>query len=169
MTTVAANRECMAADSFLHNGNSVLKIVEGDGILIGLIGDIFYAHMLARWVLTGARGMAPVWEEIWRYDKDDNACDTVLLILRRDGLFLLDGRGQPVPMGDFAADGTGCDQALGILRAGGTPTDAVLRACETDPATKPPVITRSLVNARAPKRPYWPDLGEWPGQPRKRK
>jgi len=151
MTTIAANLEGMAADSFLSDGNAVCKIIELPNMLIGYSGEVFYAQMLADWIKDGERGLCPPWDENFS-DKDDRAADTALLILNSSGLFLMDGRGKKVRVArNYAAIGSGADIALGALYHNHTPQQAVEAACAHDSATKPPVVYVELPRGKRKK------------------
>lgn len=145
MTTIAANRTMMAADSFVTDGNRTVKMLKKHGIIVGYAGDFFYANALAAWVLGGREGpLPPAPDEKWS-DEADKPGDTALLILRKTGLSLMDGRGTEVALdGDYAAIGTGAEIALGALWAGKTPAEAVEAAATHDSNTKLPVHTLHL-------------------------
>lgn len=133
MTTIAANRERMVADSFVNDGNRTVKIMKGVGIVVGYAGSLFYGSQLAKWVLEGARGAPP-------HPGDDKRDDVELLILRKTGLSMMDGRGFEVPLdGEYASIGSGSDVALGAMWAGATPEAAVEAAAYHDSTTKLPV------------------------------
>lgn len=152
MTTIAANREGMASDSWVGDGNPASKIIRGSGILIGVAGDLYYGTLLARWVVEGERGMAPPWDESYKMDDDDKASDTTILILRKSGLFTMDGRCIVIQCTrDFAAIGSGSEAALGAMVLGHSPQEAVEAAVQVDASSKGPVVYESLAQSRRAK------------------
>lgn len=145
MTTIAANLEGMAADSFISDGNPASKIIRAPGpTLIGFCGELYYADLVARWVAGGMNGQCPPWDENFD-DKDSKAHESEMLILNRKGLWRMDGRGHKVRIArSYAAMGTGGKAALAALYFGHTPEEAVEAACADDEASKPPIIYEPL-------------------------
>lgn len=144
MTTVAANIDCMAADSFTTDGMQIEKIIQLPTMLIGFCGDAYFAQMLADWVIEGERGPCPPWD-INFAEEGDRAYETELLILDKNGLYSMDGRGKRIRItGPYAAIGSGSAVALGAMYFGHSPSDAVAAACVHDSHTKAPIICREL-------------------------
>jgi ATP-dependent protease HslVU (ClpYQ) peptidase subunit len=160
MTTVAANLEGMASDSFIADGSRAKKIrivtlsaygLTGQAV-VGYAGGLYYAELLVKWVEEGCRGMCPPWDDNFKMDDDDKASDTELLILHRKGLFTMDGRGLFVPVHHmYHAIGSGQDVALGAMFHGHSPIEAVDAACFHDLHTKAPVDYIALPAGRKRK------------------
>jgi hypothetical protein len=153
MTTIAANSEGIAADSFIDDGNVAQKIYCAPG------GSLYYASTLARWYIANhklpedQRSVIPPWDDSYKMDDDDKAGDSEILILTRKGLFRMDGRGivLPIPR-KYAAIGSGADVALGALFYGHTPVEAVEASAAHDANTKLPVVFELLVRRRPKKK-----------------
>lgn len=117
MTTLVATAQGIAADTKCGAGH-VDKVLSGSGIVVGFVGDAYYGTKLAAWVLDGMRGGPPPWEESYKLDDDDRAADTSLVIVRKDGVFSMDGRGVLLrERGLYLAAGSGEDHALGAMEA----------------------------------------------------
>lgn len=151
MTTLAASMTdlTLSCDSFINDGNRVVKLMKGRGMLIGYAGCPFYATALAQWVLGGREGPLPsAPDESFRDDETKNH-ETTLLILRKTGITMLDGRGTEVPLdGPYAAIGSGGGIAQGAMWSGRSTEDAIRAAADHDPDTKLPVHTISLKRTR---------------------
>lgn len=135
MTTIACNREGMAADSFVSDGNRVCKIFRLPGpALLGVSGFLFHGSAIVKWIVNGERGPCP------EPTTDEMDAGTDLMLLNRHGIFLIGGRGHKVEVTDeYAAIGSGSDIALGAMFHGIGPEEAVLAAEYHDSGTKGPV------------------------------
>jgi hypothetical protein len=143
MTTVACNRESMAADSFCSDGNRVAKVVRLPRALLGYCGDLYFANRILDWFRAGERGPFP------EAPSDELAIETNLLRLSRSGIHLVSGRGVVVEVtGAYAAIGSGADVALGAMFQGATPSQALAAAIYHDANTKAPVDHEYLIKGR---------------------
>ena len=139
MTTIAANLNEMAGDSFLTDGHRTSKIFRIPKVgLVGYAGDAFYGMALIKWLSEGERGPAPMWDEA-------KIEDTTLLILDTKGLWTMNARGIRIPEAHaWAGIGAGSDYAVGAMANGASPLRAVEIASMYDPDTKPPFTIFSL-------------------------
>jgi len=143
MTTIIATRAQMGADSFVTDGSRVGKVYHAPGMLLGGCGDTYYSIQLVRWVLDGMRGPPPP-------PDDDEARDSTVLILRRDGLMMLNWRGVEIPqLDDFFAIGSGASFALGAMKQGAAVMQALEIAAWYDENTKGPF---DIVDLRQPRQ-----------------
>jgi hypothetical protein len=148
MTTIAANLQGIASDSYVTGGTPVPKILRGRGILVAFAGDAYWGTLLAEWVLAGERGPAPPWDLSYS-DEGDKAHETELIILRAGHLWIMDGRGKRLPITrEFVASGTGMDMAHAVMHLGHSPVTAVETACEFDSNSKLPVVWEPLKRGR---------------------
>ena len=137
MTTVAANRYEMAADSLAVANNRkyrTRKLYRAAGAVVGVSGGIGEMLMAVRWYEAGADLAA----------RPDGLNGT-MLVLDESGLYRYEGNCYPIPvLDDFAATGSGSDIALAAMLMGKTPAEAVALACEVDLHTGPPVVAETL-------------------------
>ncbi len=142
MTTIAANREEMAADS-QGTRESGLIVSRNDRKVRRLAGDIVSCAgnedqclEFEAWYEAG-RDMA---------GKPDLEKDFGALVLTADGkLFKFYERGTPVEVfDDFIALGSGDEIAMGAMAVGATPEEAVEAACRLNMYTGSPVVVERL-------------------------
>lgn len=144
MTTVVCNREAMCADTFITGGTTstavrASKIFRFDGALYGFCGDARQAYRVREWIEGGSRGPLP-WFDDLKLDEDLD-----ILILRRTGIYIMDGHGVVIPIhDDIAGVGSGSHYALGALAAGASLERAVEIAAERDDMTKLPLELHQL-------------------------
>ena len=137
MTTIAANREMMAADSQAEMKNRSFhtrKISRVRGALIGTAGGAEVSRMFVHWYAFGA-------------DLSDRpqGMDAVALVLDTNGLFVYEGNCYPVEITDeFMAIGSGAEVAVAAMMLGKSPKEAVAIACKVDLHTRPPVVVERL-------------------------
>lgn len=137
MTTIACNRQEMAADSLAVTDNRkcrVRKLFRGRGAIIGVSGSAEHAVMFVHWYHNGA-------------DLNDRPRDLDIgaLVLDKNGVFRYEGNCYPYEVLDeFAAVGSGADAGLAAMIMGATPERAVTVACEVDLHTGPPVVVATL-------------------------
>ena len=143
MTTIAANRYEMAADSRTTWGNiqSVSrKIVRVNGALIASAGSDENGRIFVDWYARGAkRDQEPEFDL-----GDDNEGRFEVLILDGSGLWWCSHRCVFVPVEDVWAIGSGMEVALAMLRSGKTPRKAVETALLVDADSGPPVVVERL-------------------------
>jgi hypothetical protein len=141
VTTIAANRECMAADSLANTDGRAFhtrKLYRVRGALIGISGGLDHGMMFVRWYAAGA-------------DLADRpkGLDASALALDRSGLYRYESECYPMPIEDgFAASGSGAYAALAAMHMGATPKEAVEVACKVDVYTGPPVVVERLWEGR---------------------
>jgi hypothetical protein len=145
VTTLAADRYGMAADSFLSDGSHIRKMIHTPDGIVGFAGDAYYGVALRQWWVDGKRGPPPDQAALAEDDRAE------LLLLDRNGFRMVNHLGLVLELdGPVATLGTGGDLALGAMLAGADPEAAVVIACERDSSSKLPVHYEAL--RRRPKR-----------------
>jgi ATP-dependent protease HslVU (ClpYQ) peptidase subunit len=151
MTTIAANRRSMAADTLVTHGEqkyySTKIFVVGDSI----VGGAGVSEHIARW-MAWFRAGKPVDTEPIDLGENDSLD---VLVLNRRGLFLYTNICDADPMRDpNYAIGSGSQAALlAMRRYRKHPTDAVKDACLVDNGTGGKVETLHLSNVpRSPAK-----------------
>lgn len=137
VTTIAANLQGMAADSFVSDGSRISKIFRLSGpMLVGMCGSAYRGKKLVDWLSGGSRGPVPL---------DIDGAEEEVLILDRTGLYTMDAYGVRLAMNlAYAAIGSGKSEAHGAMFCGATPEQAVEASCFHDPGSKGPVIYEPL-------------------------
>ena len=140
MTTIAANLECMAADTRVSDETTGLsypatKIFRVGQSLFGTAGHGSMSLVMIEWLKTG-RNRQSLYKQWADYEREQ----IWLLELNPKGLFLWDGWGVPeqVHRKHFAI-GSGAKPALALMDKGDTPEAAVSGAAHYDFYTAPPV------------------------------
>jgi hypothetical protein len=155
MTTIAANLECMAADtrvSFESGGHyPATKIFRIGESLFGTAGDGFMCLLMVEW-LKGPRNMKArlnLYKQFGEYDRDL----VEIIELNATGLYLWTGWGLPEKiLADRAAVGSGAKAALTAMSKGDSPEAAVTAAIEHDIYTAAPVQVEYLLPPELTKR-----------------
>jgi ATP-dependent protease HslVU (ClpYQ) peptidase subunit len=134
MTTIAANKKCMAADRKVTDGDRVFKTHKirriGDAI-VGGAGTSSAIAKFFRWMESGKQDSPP------KLDKDD---ELEALVLTPAGLFTYGNDFTPDEVLDpFYAIGSGAHAALAAMHMKATPKRAVEIACKVDNSTDGPV------------------------------
>lgn len=145
MTTVAANRKVMAADSQVswefHKGFQTPKIFRIDNSLYGLAGDN-WGNVFIEWAKDGfnQKKKPDIGDERWA------DADFDVLELAPSGLYLWDKHLVRVKLKDNEyAIGSGSKFAILAMRElGYDPKAAVELACKYDDYTKAPIDVESL-------------------------
>jgi len=151
MTTVAANREMMAADSHVDFGGigyKSPKIFRIGTSLFGLAGDN-YGNVFIEWAESGFKvKQKPNWGP-----KDLEDVEFLALELSPTGIWIWDKYLIRIKIkDDNYAIGSGSGAALVFMRKMGlTPEQAVKECCEFDDYTKPPVDVFYLKEQDEPK------------------
>lgn len=149
MTTIAANRECMAADTRVSDENTGLsypaaKIFRIRKSLFGTAGHGSICLVMVEWLRTSRNR-----ESLYKQLGPDQRDQIRLLELNPDGLFVWDGWGLPEKvLLDCYAIGSGAKAARALLAKGAEPKDAVDTAGELDFYTAPPVHVEYLKRKR---------------------
>lgn len=133
MTTIAATRKAMAADSMLSDESDFLHIRKlsrfSNGAIVGCAGSLVDIDKVMRWLIGGQKNPRP------KITKDFEA-----LVLTPKGLFYLGPSLLLREVTDgIAAIGTGTQAATAALRRGWSPRKAVEHACTADKSSRPPV------------------------------
>lgn len=132
MTTIAANRRAMAADSKVTDGDTYYftnKLHEINGSIVGVAGICSATNKFLEWFRAGCQRDGPALEE-------DDSVGFSALVLSRKGLFVYSGCFEPDKLDDrYYAIGTGKQHAIGMFRQGATPVEAVRAAAKVDPCT----------------------------------
>ena len=146
MTTIAANREMMAADSlttiddtrFQISKRKLHRLHQGLGNPEHLVAASGQTRHIQRFIEWYSR-FRPVDE---RPDLDE---DFAALALTPEGLYYYDGGAYPFKVeGKYWAIGSGAEFALGAMAAGANPEQAVHAALRFDVGTGPPVVVERL-------------------------
>lgn len=140
MTTIAANREVIAADSKCTVGSVAFqtpKIIRKGKALIATAGDCGPGNRFVEWY--GTRRKKPKLEA----DEDFEA-----LVLTAKGLVYYGEDFEPVPIADgLFAIGSGAVAALTAMKVyGASPLEAVEAACKIDQYTEGPVTAYRLID-----------------------
>lgn len=140
MTTIAANKHMMAADSLCDDGGLAskgVKLFEVDGDILGIAGTLGQGMKFVNWY-KNKEGEHP--------DLDE----TTVLILHKDGsLETWDGSGVGIPVLEkFYAIGSGSQFAIMAMHLGKTPEEAVKLTCKFDTGSGLPVKSISRVKRR---------------------
>jgi hypothetical protein len=131
VTTVVANRECIAADNRITGGGPmchVQKIHKIKGSLFGFAGHASLCYLMFKW-LSGPRDI----EQLHKLVPPDYRDDFDVLELGKDGLAHWNGWGVRMPLMDNSyAIGSGAPAALAAVRQGEAPEKALKHAFGLD-------------------------------------
>ena len=146
MTTIAANLECMAADTRVSFESaphySATKIFRVGESLFGTAGDGFMCLVMIEWLKTN-RNRQNLYKQWADYERDSIA----ILELNPRGLFLWDGWGVPehlLGMKRYAV-GSGAQAALKGMDSSESPESAVKSATDYDQYSGAPVQVEYLL------------------------
>ncbi len=149
MTTIAANRRSMAADSKVTDGDTYYytnKLHEINGSIVGVAGICSATNKFLEWFRAGCQRDGPTLEE-------DDAVGFSAIALSREGLFIYSGCFEPDKLDNhFYAIGTGKQHAIGMMRKGLSPLDAVRDAAKIDPCTGGRVREIQLKSVKRPPK-----------------
>ncbi len=147
MTTIACNRECMAADSRCSDESGisfpVQKIFRVGESLFGTAGLASMGLVMIEWLNT-ARNRQQLYKQ---WSEENYYREEIWLIeLNPRGIFLWDGWGvaEKVLLDKFSI-GSGMKAAIALLNKDMSPEDAVRGAIECDIYTKDPVQVEYLL------------------------
>ena len=146
MTTIAANRECLSADTRVVNGSSYYhapKIFRVGTSLIGTAGDGFACLAFVEWFKSPRRNP----QTLHRMFGETTDRDAIWIVeLNPAGIHFWNGWGCPETiLDDCFAVGTGGMAALEAMRRGATPEEAVLAATKHDENSGAPIQTEWLL------------------------
>lgn len=145
MTTIAANRECLAADTRVVNGSSYYhapKIFRIGNSLLGTAGDGFACLAFVEWFKSPRRNPQTLHKMFAELDRDA----IWIVELNPSGIHFWNGWGYPETiMDECFAVGTGGMAALEAMRSGKTPEEAVSRALAHDENSGPPIQVEWLL------------------------
>lgn len=147
MTTIACNRDVMAADSRLNDTDVISpcqKVWVFPGMLVGTAGASTAAGPALDWFRNGMPANRP------DIPKPGSAR---FLVLNREGIFWCDGALylEPVKRG-FHAIGSGAGPALALMIKGCSPQEAVDITCDVDINSGRPVRVYKLSDAPPARR-----------------
>lgn len=141
MTTIAADRTSMAADSLMIDDkglcDSTQKIWRADDALIGISGSVTDGLIFVDWYK-------------WYRDREDEdkpklGDDFEALVLMEDGLYSYHKSLVPVKINhQYWAIGSGAPIAIGAFAMDATPMEAVEAACIFDINTNGPILVERL-------------------------
>ena len=144
MTTIAANRECMAADTRVSTGGAhyhAPKIFRIGTSLFGTAGDGDMGLVMIDWLKT-ARNRNVLYKQLGDYERSE----VWLIELNPGGICLWTGWGVQERIHDTRyAIGSGQLAALQALDSGSDPEDAVRSAMRYDQYTGEPVQVEYLL------------------------
>jgi len=148
MTTIAANRECMSADTRVsietgqhYPATKIFRIGES---LFGTAGHAMMCLVMIEWLKTPQRNRDRLYKQWSEENYYREEC--WLLELNPRGLFLWDGWGLPEKiLSDHMAIGSGAKAALAAMAVGAEPEKAVKVAAGIDIYTHPPIQTEYLL------------------------
>lgn len=147
MTTIAANRECMSADTrvSIETGQHypATKIFRVGESLFGTAGHAMMCLVMIEWLKT-ARNR----QQLYKQWSEENYFreEVWILELNPRGLFLWDGWGVPEQvLSDHMAIGSGAKSALAVMAVGKGPEEAVRVATQIDIYSNPPIQTEWLL------------------------
>lgn len=135
MTTIAANRKCMAADRKVTDEGSMyhtIKIFVVEGNIVGLAGEVLRTNKFLNWMRMGQP------KEAGSMMEGDEKANFQALVLNRKGLFVYMDTCEPDALDDpFYAIGCGSQAALAVMTKpiGWSPEAAVKHAGKVDPHT----------------------------------
>jgi hypothetical protein len=146
MTTIACNRECMAADTRVsidgaafYNSPKLFRV--GDSIF-GTAGDGMMCLVMIEWLKT-KRVRKELYEN-WTEHTERSAC--WILELSPEGIFVWDGWGMREPLlNQRYAIGSGQVAALKGMDMGQSPEDAVKQAPDYDQYSGAPIQVEYLL------------------------
>lgn len=148
MTTIAANRECMAADQRVvtsgafHHEDKIFRVGTS---LFGTAGHGSLVLVMLEWLKSPARNRLQLYKMI----PEDHRDEIILLELNPGGLYRWDGWGVGCKVNDpFHAVGSGSVAALQKMRDGASPKDAVHAAMQLDECSGPPIQVEYLKQKR---------------------
>lgn len=126
MTTIAANRELMAADSQATTGEGIkfacVKLFERQGGIIGFCGGLAVGTKFVR-----------SFPDVEEWDED---CEFEALILNSKGIWLYESSLEPIKVDQsFYAIGSGAQAAIAAMHMGADPIQAVKIAAKIDSGT----------------------------------
>jgi hypothetical protein len=147
MTTIAANLECMAADTRVSIDGSAhyhtTKLFRVGDSIFGTAGDGMMCLVMIDWLRGKDRKRSTLYAN-WTEHTERSAC--WLLELNPKGLFVWDGWGIPEPLIDKRyAIGSGQVAALRGMDLGQSPEDAVKAAPDYDQYSGAPVQVEWLL------------------------
>jgi len=143
MTTVAANRHGMAADSRINTSDlhyRADKVFRVGNAIAGGCGETALVEAWVEWLRDGSRGRKP------NMERD---ADFAGLYLDSSGLYHVDWSCRLTPVNDpFFAIGSGAMAALAAMHCGKSPVEAVTVACMVDVNSGLPVTELALPKRR---------------------
>jgi hypothetical protein len=146
MTTIAVNRECMAADTRVVTGGSYYhahKLFRLGNSIVGTSGDGFACLLFLKWFQTLQRNPITLRKLL---GEDFDPYDIFMVELNPGGIVLWTGHGVGERiLDDQYATGSGGMAALEAMRHGATPKEAVARATHHDENTGGEVETMYLL------------------------
>lgn len=147
MTTIAANLECMAADTRVSTESGqhypAAKIFRIGESLFGTAGHASMCLVMIEWLKT-ARNR----QQLYKQWSEENYYreEVWILELNPSGLFMWDGWGIPEKvLSDRMAIGSGAKSALAVMEVGKPPDEAVKVAAVIDIYTNPPIQVEYLL------------------------
>lgn len=153
MTTVAVNRECIAADTRVITGGSYYhapKLFRIGQSILGTAGDGFACLAFVEWFKSPRRNPGVLHKMFAEHDRDS----IIVAELNAGGIYLWNGWGFAERLNDpYYAIGSGSMAALEAMRHGLDPEEAVRCATAHDESTGSPIQIEYLLPPElAPKR-----------------
>lgn len=145
MTTLAVNRECIAADTRVVTGGSYYhasKLFRVGQSILGTAGDGFACLGFVEWFKSPRRNPGQLHKMFGEIDRHE----IIVIELNPGGIYLWNGWGFPERINDpYYATGSGGMAALEAMRDGKQPEEAVRRAISHDENTGGPVEVEYLL------------------------
>lgn len=153
MTTIAINRECMAADTRVITGGSYWhenKVFRVGNSLFGTAGDGFACLAFLAWYQSPRRNPLELQKMFAEQDRND----ILIFELNPGGIYAWNGWGFPAKLlDDEYAGGSGGMAALEAMRRGAAPDEAIRSATAHDENTGAPIQVEWLLPPElVPKR-----------------
>ena len=145
MTTLAINREGIAADTRVVTGGSYWhenKIFRVGNSLLATAGDGFGCLAFLAWYQSPRRNPLELQKQFVEHDRDS----VIIFELNPGGIHAWNGWGYPAKLNDDCyAGGSGGMAALEAMRRGATPEEAVRSAIQHDENSGSPIQVEWLL------------------------
>ena len=153
MTTIVANRECMAADRFVtytpsYNGDCKIWVARAS--IWGAAGPTWKGLAFKAWTL--GKGKRPEFDG-GEDGEEENEVKLEVLQLSEDGLFLWVNGDLPDPVSEpFYSIGSGAGYAIGALSMQASLEQSIEVAAKWDSGTRLPIDMIALADIRKKRK-----------------
>ncbi len=136
MTTIAANLECMAADTLICGDGPIChtsKLTRIGSSVFGFAGDVYMALAWLQWYASPRRNPQTLYKIL---GDECGRSEISVMELSPSGIILWNGWGVPMHIREkFYAIGAGSGLAVMAMHKGSTPSEAVKEAAKHDENT----------------------------------